>query len=141
VHSLEGANLLTQGADWATSLSFPIVILGVEMDFEARKQDIVREIAADLAPEFGDDFVTAVEKQLAQQGRRGGEFGWSEAIALAGLLLTCVQIAIQLRAKSDKEDLPPKLEADAPKPEGVSDEKRRTIIRCVADWFSGVRKN
>jgi hypothetical protein len=106
------------------------------MDFEVRKQDIVREIARSLTPEFGDEFVAAVEKRLAQQGKRGGEFGWSEAIALAGLLLTCVQIAIDLRSAKGHDDLSRKLDTEAPKPEGVSAEKRRAITQRVADWFA-----
>ena len=112
------------------------------MNIDARNADIALELANDLAGEFGDEFVSETEKRLnsAQQGTRSFTFGISEAAAAAGLLLSCIQIAWQYASDKRMNELLERLEKDAPKPEKVSEEKRRSIIQRVAEKFTGPSK-
>ena len=108
------------------------------MDYEARKDDIAREIASQLAPEFGQDVVAETEKQLSSgdKGKRGFLPSWgSDAAAIAGIIIGAVQLVKQLysESKTEKqiEDLKAALEARAPHPDRISAENRSKILQEV----------
>jgi hypothetical protein len=109
------------------------------VNFEQDPETLARELAEDLSGEFGAEILAETEKQLdpAQQGKRALGFGVSEAAAAASLLIGCVQLVWQYYSDKKMDNLLARLEAEAPKPQKVSEEKRSSIIRKVAEKFTG----
>ena len=107
------------------------------MDFDARKSDIAREIALELKPEFGEEIVAETEKRLSEQGTRGFGVTPSDAAAVAGLILGCIQLALQYVSDKRMDELFKTLKEEAPKPPQISEEKRDGIIQRIAAKFSG----
>jgi hypothetical protein len=109
------------------------------VNFEQDPETLARQLALDLSGEFGGEIVAETDKQLDpdQQGKRAFGLGVSEAAAAASLLIGCVQLVWQYYSDKKMNDLLARLEADAPRPQKVSEEKRRSIIRRVAEKFTG----
>jgi hypothetical protein len=112
------------------------------MDYEARKDDIAREVAKDLSSEFGPDLLAETEKRLApgEQGTRAFGVSLSDAAAAAGLLIGCIQLVLQYYSDKRMDKLIESLETEAPRPVKVSAEKRSSIIRRVVEKFTGSPK-
>ena len=108
------------------------------MNYELRESEVVRVIANQLAPDFGQDVIAETEKQLSSgdKGKRGFLPSWaSDAAAIAGIIIGAVQLVKQLYSenKTDKqiEDLNAALEARAPHPDRISAENRSKILQEV----------
>lgn len=95
-----------------------------------------KELARSIAAELGGEVSQETEKTL--NGEQPRAFGASEAIVIAGFVVQCAQLALQYwDARKGRNDLEARLDADAAKHSKLSDEKRRTIIRRIAQRVSG----
>lgn len=110
------------------------------MSFDARSADIARELALELQPEFGDEVVAETEKRLSGQGTRAFGVTLSDAAAVAGLVLACIQLALQYASDKRMDELFKTLKAEAPTPPQISEEKRDGIIKRVLAKFTGTPK-
>jgi hypothetical protein len=102
-----------------------------------------RDLAPPEAQAEGDLRIVAIPgsvRGLLAGGTRAFGLGLSEAAAAAGLLMSCIQLAWQYASDKRLNEILDRLEKDAPKPEKVSEEKRRSIIQRVAAKFTGASK-
>jgi hypothetical protein len=100
--------------------------------FRMTKEELARAIAS----EMGSDIAIETEKQLNGEGTRA--IGITEAAAIGAFIAQIAQLAIQIyQARRDRASLVTALEAQAPKPAKLSDEKRRSIIALIAGRLTG----
>ena len=100
------------------------------MDDKAKA--LALDIAKDLDGELGGGIVAEL-----QRDNKTRAFGLNEAAAIAGLILSGVQIALQFLSDKKISALEAHLEASLPKPGKVSPAKRASIIRNVLEKISG----
>lgn len=99
-------------------------------------EDEAKAIALELAREFDGDYGGGVSVALRNMGQ-SRDFGFGEALGVAGLLLSGVQIVMQRKSDRKAVELEKLLNELLGRPEKVSAEKRAGVIRRIIERFHG----
>ena len=102
------------------------------MNDNSKAETLALELALELDGELGGGVAAAM-----QDDGKTRDFGAvvSVATALAGLIMSAVQIVMQLQSDKKMAELEALLNAQLPKPDKVSSEQRASVIRKVLRKF------
>ena len=102
------------------------------MNDNSKAETLALELAQELDGELGGGVAAAM-----QNDGKTRDFGAvvSVATALAGLIMSAVQIVMQLQSDKKMAELEALLNAQLPKPDKVSAEQRASVIRKVLRKF------
>ena len=104
------------------------------MNDNSKAETLALELAQELDGELGGSGGVAAAMQDDGKTRDFGAVV-SVATALAGLIMSAVQIVMQLQSDKKMAELETLLNAQLPKPDKVSAEQRASVIRKVLRKF------
>jgi hypothetical protein len=98
--------------------------------------DDPKALAFELARDFDGEYGGRVSAALRDMGQ-SRSFGLGDALGVAGLLLSGVQIAMQWKSDKQMSDLRTLLDEMLGRPEKVSADKRASVIGRIVARFRG----